>query len=235
MEPEGAGIERDGAGIEPGWSRKEPGSNRDGTGIEPGWSRKDPSRSVSTVEKVAAGSVPVPQVLPLGIPLPGKAKHEVDTNTLLEMKSGLNKSFESRTGDCRTDSPTWSSRQLLSLLQHSGLMPEPHCFPNKDFPADSSPFQNMAGFFWVAARACGFPSFPRPRGSLSHPPQVFHRGHIHSPDRVLASATSARGSSWCRFPRTTQQLRVSRAVVASPRSNTYGKSSALAAQEVIDK
>lgn len=50
----------------------------------------------STVEKVAAGSVPLPQVIPFGIPLPGKAKHEVDVNPLLEMKSSMNKSYESR-------------------------------------------------------------------------------------------------------------------------------------------
>lgn len=139
-----------------------------------------------------------------------------------------------RTGDCRTGSSTLSSRQLLFWLQQSGLMPEPHCFPGNDLPADSSPFGNMAGFFWVAARAWGFPSFPRPRGSLSHPPQVLHRGHVHSPDRVLASAASARGSNWC-FPSRTGQLRVSRAVLASPRSNKYGKSSAFAAQEVTEK
>ncbi|XP_030329383.1 uncharacterized protein LOC115602407 isoform X3 [Strigops habroptila] len=100
MEPGSSGMEPEGAGIKPGWIRDrtgtEAGWNRDGAGIEPGWSRKEPGRSGSTVEKVAAGSVPVPQVLPLGIPLPGKAKHEVDTNPLLEMKSGLNKSFESR-------------------------------------------------------------------------------------------------------------------------------------------
>ena len=139
-----------------------------------------------------------------------------------------------RTGDCRTGSSTLSSRQLLFWLQQSGLMAEPHCCPGSDFPADSSPFQNMAGFFWVAARARGFPSFTRPRGSLSHPAQVLHGGHVHSQDRVLASAAPARGSSWC-FPSTTRQLRISRAVLASPRSNKYGKSSAFAAQEVTEK
>ncbi|NWQ75490.1 DZAN1 protein, partial [Columbina picui] len=36
---------------------------------------------------MTAGSVSVPQVIPLQIPLPGKAKHEVDTNTLVEIKS----------------------------------------------------------------------------------------------------------------------------------------------------
>ncbi|NXY18147.1 DZAN1 protein, partial [Atrichornis clamosus] len=36
---------------------------------------------------MAAGSVSVPQVIPLRIPLPGKAKHEIDTNTLIEIKS----------------------------------------------------------------------------------------------------------------------------------------------------
>ncbi|KAM9525548.1 uncharacterized protein ACIB01_015388 [Guaruba guarouba] len=76
----------------------------------------------------------------------------------------------------------------------------------------------MAGFFWAAARARGFRGFSRPRGSLSRPAQVFHGGHVHSPDCVLASAASARGSNWCRFPPTRQRLRVSRAVLASPRS-----------------
>ncbi|XP_032849942.1 double zinc ribbon and ankyrin repeat-containing protein 1 isoform X5 [Tyto alba] len=36
---------------------------------------------------MAAGAVSVPQVIPLRIPLPGKAKHEIDTNTLVEIKS----------------------------------------------------------------------------------------------------------------------------------------------------
>ncbi|XP_030356031.1 double zinc ribbon and ankyrin repeat-containing protein 1 isoform X2 [Strigops habroptila] len=36
---------------------------------------------------MTAGSVSVPQVIPLRIPLPGKAKHEIDTNTLVEIKS----------------------------------------------------------------------------------------------------------------------------------------------------
>ncbi|NXW84172.1 DZAN1 protein, partial [Alopecoenas beccarii] len=36
---------------------------------------------------MTAGSVSVPQVIPLQIPLPGKAKHEIDTNTLVEIKS----------------------------------------------------------------------------------------------------------------------------------------------------
>ncbi|NWH78259.1 DZAN1 protein, partial [Piaya cayana] len=36
---------------------------------------------------MTAGSVSVPQVIPLCIPLPGKAKHEIDTNTLVEIKS----------------------------------------------------------------------------------------------------------------------------------------------------
>ncbi|PKK21349.1 double zinc ribbon and ankyrin repeat domains 1 [Columba livia] len=35
---------------------------------------------------MTAGSVSVPQVIPLQIPLPGKAKHEIDTNTLVEIK-----------------------------------------------------------------------------------------------------------------------------------------------------
>ncbi|NXN75649.1 DZAN1 protein, partial [Himantopus himantopus] len=36
---------------------------------------------------MTAGSISVPQVIPLRIPLPGKAKHEIDTNTLIEIKS----------------------------------------------------------------------------------------------------------------------------------------------------
>lgn len=44
---------------------------------------------------MTAGSVSVPQVIPLRIPLPGKAKHEIDTNTLVEIKSGMNKIFDS--------------------------------------------------------------------------------------------------------------------------------------------
>ncbi|NXG74974.1 DZAN1 protein, partial [Baryphthengus martii] len=36
---------------------------------------------------MTAGSVSVPQVIPLRIPVPGKAKHEIDTNTLVEIKS----------------------------------------------------------------------------------------------------------------------------------------------------
>uniref|UniRef100_A0A8C0IIV5 Double zinc ribbon and ankyrin repeat-containing protein 1 n=1 Tax=Bubo bubo TaxID=30461 RepID=A0A8C0IIV5_BUBBB len=36
---------------------------------------------------MTAGSVSVPQVIPLRIPLPGKSKHEIDTNTLVEIKS----------------------------------------------------------------------------------------------------------------------------------------------------
>ncbi|NXP55804.1 DZAN1 protein, partial [Heliornis fulica] len=36
---------------------------------------------------MTAGSVSVPQVIPLRVPLPGKAKNEIDTNTLLEIKS----------------------------------------------------------------------------------------------------------------------------------------------------
>lgn len=43
---------------------------------------------------MTAGSVSVPQVIPLQIPLPGKAKHEIDTNTLVEIKSGMSKSFD---------------------------------------------------------------------------------------------------------------------------------------------
>ncbi|XP_037667144.1 double zinc ribbon and ankyrin repeat-containing protein 1 isoform X2 [Choloepus didactylus] len=36
---------------------------------------------------MTAGSVSVPQIIPLQVPQPGKAKHEIDSNTLLEMKS----------------------------------------------------------------------------------------------------------------------------------------------------
>uniref|UniRef100_A0A8C8S1U3 Double zinc ribbon and ankyrin repeat-containing protein 1 n=1 Tax=Pelusios castaneus TaxID=367368 RepID=A0A8C8S1U3_9SAUR len=36
---------------------------------------------------MTAGSVSVPQIIPLRFPLPGKAKHEIDTNTLVEIKS----------------------------------------------------------------------------------------------------------------------------------------------------
>nr|XP_033793335.1 double zinc ribbon and ankyrin repeat-containing protein 1 isoform X2 [Geotrypetes seraphini]XP_033793337.1 double zinc ribbon and ankyrin repeat-containing protein 1 isoform X2 [Geotrypetes seraphini] len=36
---------------------------------------------------MTAGSISVPQVIPLRIPLPGKAKHEINTNTLVEIKS----------------------------------------------------------------------------------------------------------------------------------------------------
>ncbi|NWV22176.1 DZAN1 protein, partial [Origma solitaria] len=36
---------------------------------------------------MAAGSVSVPQIIPLRIPPPGKAKREIDTNTLIEIKS----------------------------------------------------------------------------------------------------------------------------------------------------
>ncbi|XP_016883401.1 double zinc ribbon and ankyrin repeat-containing protein 1 isoform X3 [Homo sapiens] len=38
-------------------------------------------------EKMTAGSVCVPQIIPLRVPQPGKANHEIDNNTLLEMKS----------------------------------------------------------------------------------------------------------------------------------------------------
>ncbi|XP_005688129.1 PREDICTED: double zinc ribbon and ankyrin repeat-containing protein 1 isoform X7 [Capra hircus] len=37
--------------------------------------------------KMTAGSVCVPQIIPLRVPQPGKANHEIDNNTLLEMKS----------------------------------------------------------------------------------------------------------------------------------------------------
>ncbi|XP_053169546.1 double zinc ribbon and ankyrin repeat-containing protein 1 isoform X2 [Hemicordylus capensis] len=37
---------------------------------------------------MTAGSILVPQVIPLRIPTPGKTKYEIDTNTLVELKSG---------------------------------------------------------------------------------------------------------------------------------------------------
>lgn len=47
---------------------------------------------------MTAGSVCVPQIIPLRVPQPGKANHEIDNNTLVEMRSGENqmylKSFE---------------------------------------------------------------------------------------------------------------------------------------------
>ncbi|NXX29075.1 DZAN1 protein, partial [Nicator chloris] len=39
---------------------------------------------------MTAGSVSVPQIIPLRIPPPGKAQREIDTNTLIEIKSGMN-------------------------------------------------------------------------------------------------------------------------------------------------
>ncbi|XP_077907480.1 double zinc ribbon and ankyrin repeat-containing protein 1 isoform X7 [Ictidomys tridecemlineatus] len=42
-------------------------------------------------ENMTAGSVCVPQIIPLRVPQPGKANHEIDNNTFLEMKSGLTK------------------------------------------------------------------------------------------------------------------------------------------------
>ncbi|OXB68384.1 hypothetical protein ASZ78_015324 [Callipepla squamata] len=36
---------------------------------------------------MAAGSVSVPQVIPLRIPLPGRAKHRIDSGTRVEIKS----------------------------------------------------------------------------------------------------------------------------------------------------
>ncbi|XP_053169555.1 double zinc ribbon and ankyrin repeat-containing protein 1 isoform X5 [Hemicordylus capensis] len=38
---------------------------------------------------MTAGSILVPQVIPLRIPTPGKTKYEIDTNTLVELKSGI--------------------------------------------------------------------------------------------------------------------------------------------------
>ena len=42
---------------------------------------------------MTAGSVCVPQIIPLRVPQPGKANHEIDNNTLLEMKSGKNQMY----------------------------------------------------------------------------------------------------------------------------------------------
>lgn len=42
---------------------------------------------------MTAGSVCVPQIIPLRVPHPGKANHEIDNNTLLEMKSGKNQTY----------------------------------------------------------------------------------------------------------------------------------------------
>ncbi|XP_069463638.1 double zinc ribbon and ankyrin repeat-containing protein 1 [Ambystoma mexicanum] len=36
---------------------------------------------------MTAGAISVPQIIPLRVPPPGKAKHEIDTNTLVEIKS----------------------------------------------------------------------------------------------------------------------------------------------------
>jgi len=44
---------------------------------------------------MTAGSVSVPQVIPLRIPLPGKAKRRIDSGTRVEIKSGTNCSFAS--------------------------------------------------------------------------------------------------------------------------------------------
>lgn len=41
----------------------------------------------SCAGKMTAGSVCVPQIIPLRVPQPGKANHEIDNNTLVEMKS----------------------------------------------------------------------------------------------------------------------------------------------------
>ncbi|XP_043845309.1 double zinc ribbon and ankyrin repeat-containing protein 1 isoform X3 [Dromiciops gliroides] len=41
----------------------------------------------AVTEKMTAGSVCVPQIIPLRVPRPGKNKHEINTNTLVEMKS----------------------------------------------------------------------------------------------------------------------------------------------------
>ncbi|XP_053429941.1 double zinc ribbon and ankyrin repeat-containing protein 1 isoform X2 [Nycticebus coucang] len=46
-----------------------------------------PSQGRLLGEKMTAGSVCVPQIIPLRVPQPGKANHEIDNNTLLEMKS----------------------------------------------------------------------------------------------------------------------------------------------------
>ncbi|NXT80515.1 DZAN1 protein, partial [Zapornia atra] len=54
---------------------------------------------------MTAGSVSVPQVIPLRVPLPGKAKNEIDTNTLIEIKSDGSKPALLRKpgyGECNT-------------------------------------------------------------------------------------------------------------------------------------
>ncbi|XP_063247299.1 double zinc ribbon and ankyrin repeat-containing protein 1 isoform X3 [Prinia subflava] len=55
------------------------------------WERErkaiSPLRSGSLLRKMTAGSVSVPQIIPLRIPPPGKAQREIDTNTLIEIKS----------------------------------------------------------------------------------------------------------------------------------------------------
>ncbi|KAF4794025.1 hypothetical protein TURU_105511 [Turdus rufiventris] len=54
-------------------------------------SRGGEGRAVRTkpshLRKMTAGSVSVPQIIPLRIPPPGKAQREIDTNTLIEIKS----------------------------------------------------------------------------------------------------------------------------------------------------
>ena len=37
---------------------------------------------------MAAGAVAVPSIIPLRVPIPGKNKSEIDTNTLIELRTG---------------------------------------------------------------------------------------------------------------------------------------------------
>lgn len=43
------------------------------------------------LERMTAGSICVPQIIPLRVPVPGKGKYDVDTNTPVEIKSGMKK------------------------------------------------------------------------------------------------------------------------------------------------
>ncbi len=37
---------------------------------------------------MAAGAVAVPSIIPLRVPIPGKNKSEIDTNTFIELRTG---------------------------------------------------------------------------------------------------------------------------------------------------
>jgi hypothetical protein len=49
---------------------------------------------------MAAGCIVVPLIIPIRIPPPGKAKHEIDTTTPVELKSGENKRVSIMCGCC---------------------------------------------------------------------------------------------------------------------------------------